>query len=65
MQLPGQTAERAPFPPRHSCPAGYNGDKQANLANLQYAAAIPCYLLLDFLILFIALPNAFGEVTVE
>jgi hypothetical protein len=65
VQLPGQTAEKALFPPRHLCPAVYNEDRQANLLNLQYGAAFPFYLFMEFLNLFIVPPNAFGEVTVE
>jgi hypothetical protein len=65
VQLPGQTAEKAPFIPRHLCPAVYKEDRQANLPNLQYGAAFPFYLFMEFLNLFIAQPNAFSEVTVE
>jgi len=65
VQLPGQTAEKALFPPRRLCPAGYNEGKQENLPNLRHGVAFPFYLFWGFLILFIAPPNPFGEVTVE
>jgi hypothetical protein len=61
----GPSYQNVPFPLRHFCLAGYNEDGNVNLRVLQYSGKFHFYTFLEFMIIFVGLPNIFGGVTVE
>ncbi len=61
----GPRYQNVPFPLRHFCLAGYNEVGNVNHRLLQCADFFLFYTFLEFMIIFVGLPNILGGVTAE